>query len=226
VAIDEDEEDLISEDGSDIEEEVDGVADLGGLLEKLRELSMCGEKFTEITYLVNDWTLGGVLPMQHHGLRLKTSSGEYLTLDFCRQGIDWWFGDEAPEEADGTFLVLQYKTQADPLVLLDYCAASEPFSWLANNCKTWSEGVLQLFNLKDAPCEDISPGLLYREDTGEVLPAKTCYALNESKAQAIEETIRQNQRRNAAQGRTACPVKTAKTCYQDTHFSFPDTECS
>ena len=136
VAIDEYEEDLISEDGSDIEEEVDGCADLDGLLAKLRELSFRGETFMEITYLVNDWTLGGVLPMQHHGLWLRTSKGKYLTLDFCRQGIDWWFGDEAPEEADGTFLVLRYKTRADPLLLLDYCAESEPFSWLDNNCAT------------------------------------------------------------------------------------------
>jgi len=96
---------------------------LDGLLVKLRELNLCGEKFTEITYSVNDWTLGGVLPMQHHGLWLRTSKGKCLTLDFCRQGIDWWFGDEAPEAADGTFHVLRYKTRADPQHQLDYCAA-------------------------------------------------------------------------------------------------------
>jgi len=176
LASDEYDEDLISEDGNDIEEEVDGVPALDGLLVKLRELDLCGEKFTEITYSVNDWTLGGVLPMQHHGLALRTSKGKYLTLDFCRQGIDWWFGDEATEPADRTFLILRYKTRADPLLLLVYCAASEPFAWLGNNCKTWSEGVLQLFNVKDAPCEDLSPGLkTLGGSSGKVVPAKGCY---------------------------------------------------
>jgi len=114
--------------------------------------------------VVNDWTLGGVIPLQHHGFVLKTAGKGYLSLDFCRRGIDWEASEEPPELPDGTCLVKRFRVNADPSVLEDYCAETEPFSWFGNNCKTWSHGMMEALTLDDDACEEDCPPVTARAE--------------------------------------------------------------
>jgi len=150
-----DEEEQLSEPDSPSEGSVFG--DLEGLLEYLRELKTDGQVFTEVVYVVNDWTFGGIIPLQHHGFVMKSSDARYLSLDFCRQGIDWCIADEPPELPDDTSLMMRYHTKVDPLLLEDYCAGTEPFSWLDNNCRTWAVGLHQQLKLDEVPSDELSP---------------------------------------------------------------------
>lgn len=151
----EEEEEQASDADSPSEGSVFG--DLEGLLEYLRDLKNDGQVFTEVVYIVNDWTLGGIIPLQHHGFVMKSSDNRYLSLDFCRQGIDWCVADEPPDLPDETSLIMRYHIKADPLLLEDYCAGTEPFSWLDNNCRTWALGLHQQLNLDEVSPDDISP---------------------------------------------------------------------
>jgi len=147
------------EQASDVDSPSEGsvFGDLDGLLEYLRDLKNDGQVFTEVVYVVNDWTLAGFIPLQHHGFVMKSSDDRYLSLDFCRQGIDWSTADEPPELPDDTSLIMRYDIKADPLLLEDYCAGTEPFSWLDNNCRTWALGLHQQLKLDEVAPDDISP---------------------------------------------------------------------
>jgi len=147
--------------------------DLEGLLEYLRDLKNDGQVFTEVVYIVNDWTLGGIIPLQHHGFVMKSSDNRYLSLDFCRQGIDWCVADEPPDLPDETSLIMRYHIKADPLLLEDYCAGTEPFSWLDNNCRTWALGLHQQLNLDEVSPDDISPSST--QDVLDACKVSLCY---------------------------------------------------
>lgn len=150
-------------------------SDLEGLLEYLRELKHDGQVFTEVLYIVNDWTLGGVIPLQHHGFVMKSSDTRYLCLDFCRQGIDWCTTDELPEPPKDTSLIMRYHTKADPSLLEDYCAGTEPFAWLDNNCQTWALGLHEQLKLDEVPSDDISSALAREAMDANKVSGAVCY---------------------------------------------------
>jgi len=163
------------EQASDVDSPSEGsvLGDLEGLLEYLRDLKTEGQVFTEVVYIVNDWTLGGIIPLQHHGFCLKSSDDRYLSLDFCRQGIDWCVNDEPPELPDDTSLIMRYHIKADPLLVEDYCAGTEPFSWLDNNCRTWAVGLHELLKLDEVRPDDMTPSST--RQTGQVCKVVSCY---------------------------------------------------
>lgn len=135
-------------------------SDLDGLLRYLRDLDQKGLRMTEAVYSVNSWMLYGLIPLRHHGLILYSEGSRscgkdpYLTLDFSSRGILWDTFDVYPDVPEGTFFSKTYKINMDPLVLRDYCKATQPFSWPDNDCKHWAKGVLLLMGIPDDPCAD------------------------------------------------------------------------
>lgn len=135
-------------------------SDLDGLLRYIRDLDQKGLRMTEAVYSVNSWMLYGLIPLRHHGLILYSEGSRscgkdpYLTLDFSSRGILWDTFDVYPDVPEGTFFSKTYKINMDPLVLRDYCKATQPFSWPDNDCKHWAKGVLLLMGIPDDPCAD------------------------------------------------------------------------
>lgn len=135
-------------------------SDLDGLLRYLRDLDQKGLRMTEAVYSVNSWMLYGLIPLRHHGLILYSEGSRscgkdpYLTLDFSSRGILWDTFDVYPDVPEGTFFSKTYKINMDPLILRDYCKATQPFSWPDNDCKHWAKGVLLLMGITDDPCAD------------------------------------------------------------------------
>merc|ERR1719270_1608290 len=62
-------------------------ADLDALLKFLDDLIKVNARLTEVTYIVNSWKLGGLIPLKHHGFVFKAEGHGFLTLDFSRRGI-------------------------------------------------------------------------------------------------------------------------------------------
>eukprot|EP00929_Paragymnodinium_shiwhaense_P089561 TRINITY_DN49710_c0_g1_i1.p1 TRINITY_DN49710_c0_g1~~TRINITY_DN49710_c0_g1_i1.p1 ORF type:complete len:501 (-),score=76.87 TRINITY_DN49710_c0_g1_i1:150-1652(-) len=128
-------------------------ADLQALLQYLDWLMAQQLRFTEVTYLMNDFRWWGI-PMKHHGFVLKATRqglafSEYLTLDFSRRGILWDTFDERPDHPEGTSYARTYKIDKDPHVLRRYCAETQPFSWPHNDCETWAKGLLRVLDVRD-----------------------------------------------------------------------------
>merc|ERR1712070_283675 len=99
-------------DGSDVEvQEVaeDARSDLSGLLQYLEGLHQNGIQLVEATYIGNMWTWRSIIPFQHWGYAIKTSRGEYITLDFTRQGILWDIYQDFPAYPQDTFSVTRFK---------------------------------------------------------------------------------------------------------------------
>lgn len=132
--------------------------DLPRLLQYFRFLTNCRARFDEVTYVVNHWLFGGIVPMKHHGFIFKSSNRcvpPYLSLDFGRCGITWEISEECPGYPDHTCLAKRYFVPAEPSVLADYCAKTRPFSWFTNDCETWSTGMMEVLRLREAArCEE------------------------------------------------------------------------
>lgn len=124
-------------------------ADLEALLKFLDVLRKEGSRFTEVTYIVNNWSLGGVIPLKHHGFVMKAEGYGFLTLDFSRRGILWDTFDEYPDYPEGTVFARRHRVDFDPAQLSLYCEETQPFSWPGNDCAKWSQGLLQALRLRD-----------------------------------------------------------------------------
>mmetsp|Transcript_9336 Transcript_9336/g.16880 ORF Transcript_9336/g.16880 Transcript_9336/m.16880 type:complete len:187 (-) Transcript_9336:51-611(-) len=133
-------------------EHVEGLGsyDLDGLLSYLDKLKARGTYFTEVTYVVNRWTLAGFIPFEHHGFVFKTSEREepsFLTLDFGMRGILWDVHELFPDLPDGTYHVETFSDPVDPSKVRTYCAESEPFNYFGNDCATWSNNLKETLNM-------------------------------------------------------------------------------
>lgn len=125
--------------------------DLDGLLQYLVNLSKDGLKFTEVTYVVNTFYLGGVIPTKHHGFVLE-SKQDFMCLDFGRNGIVWDVMELYPELPDDTTFTKRYACSLDPAIVALFCKRTKPFNWFDNNCETWAQSFLEAtgLNLDDA----------------------------------------------------------------------------
>jgi len=129
--------------------------DLGGLTEFLDRLDRAGVQISRVVYCVNNWSIGGVIPLQHHGFVLTIEDQGYLTLDFGRSGISWMVCQVCPAFPEDTCWVRSYDVQVDPHVIRDYCAETMPFQWIGNDCKTWSQGMIEEMGISDFDGVDI-----------------------------------------------------------------------
>lgn len=129
-------------------------ADRQGLLDYLDSLDRDGLRIREVSYVVNGWTLGGLLPLKHHGFILKIEENVYLTLDFSRRGILWDTFDCFPDLPDGTFFLKKYAVDVEPWKIRNYCEETKPFSWPNNDCAHWAKGVMRVMMIMEDPLED------------------------------------------------------------------------
>lgn len=129
--------------------------DLGGLIQFLDRLERAGVQVSRVVHCVNDWTIGGVIPLQHHGLVLTLEDQGYLALDFGRNGISWMVCQVCPGFPEGTCWVRSYDVQVDPYVIRDYCAETTPFQWMSNDCKTWSRGMIEEMGISELEGMDL-----------------------------------------------------------------------
>lgn len=128
--------------------------DLPGLLEHLQEMTDQGTRFSEVTYIVNTWSLGGVIPLWHHGFVVRGDDGNFLTLDFSRRGILWDTFDTYPDLPENTVFVKKYAIDTDPATMKCYCEETKPFSWHSNDCQHWARGVMRVMCITEDPLED------------------------------------------------------------------------
>lgn len=124
-------------------------ADLEALLRFLDELTQAGSRLTELTYIVNNWKLGGLIPLKHHGFVIKAGRHGFLTLDFTRRGILWDTFEEYPDYPEGTVLARRHRIDFEPAQLKLYCQETQPFSWPGNDCSAWSKGLLKAARVRD-----------------------------------------------------------------------------
>jgi hypothetical protein len=122
--------------------EKDMILNRKELFEFLDQLSRDGKKFTSLTYAVNEWSMGGVVRLKHHSIIL-TEGDHHLKFDFGRWGIGWSLSHFFPVLPKGTCKQDRFDIQADPEVIKRYCLDVKEFSWLTNNCSSFSEGLMQ-----------------------------------------------------------------------------------
>lgn len=124
--------------------------DLEGLIDYLDAMRAAKVRITEVTYSINLWQFGGIIPLKHHSILLRFDGRGFLTLDFGRSGLEWGVFEEFPEFPDQTYYVKSYKVDADPLPLKRYCEETEPFSFFSNDCASWSRGLLKVMRVREA----------------------------------------------------------------------------
>lgn len=129
-------------------------ADLDGLVEYLEEMTSLGKRFTEVTYVVNSWTFGGIIPLWHHGFVLQVEDNDFLTLDFSRRGILWDTFDTFPDLPDNTVFIKAYDVDVSPGRVRTYCEETKPFSWHSNDCQRWARGMMQVMSISEDPLQD------------------------------------------------------------------------
>lgn len=122
--------------------------DLEGLVQLLTQLRQQNVRLCEVTYVINRWALGGIIPMTHHGFIFQTSAGMFFTLDFGRKGIVWDVMDELPELPDNTFYTKLYKIDMDTRIVQKYCEETPPFNFPFYDCETWAKGMLDALNVE------------------------------------------------------------------------------
>jgi len=133
---------LLSFDAQSSAEEDEARNDLEGLVQLLTDLRDYGIRLREVTYVINRWALGGIIPMTHHGFVFRTSRGDFFTLDFGRKGIVWDVMDEFPELPDNTFYTKSYDIDMDTSEVQRYCEETPPFNFPFYDCETWANGML------------------------------------------------------------------------------------
>lgn len=134
-----------------VEEEEEARNDLEGLVQFLTELRQRGARLSAVTYVINKWSLGGIIPMTHHGFIFKTSRGDFFTLDFGRKGIVWDVMDECPEVPDNTVHEKTYEIDFDTRGIQKYCEDTPPFNFPFYDCETWAKGMLALLAVDRIP---------------------------------------------------------------------------
>ena len=104
---------------------MEGRNDLEGLVQFLTMVRQDNLRLGEVTYVINGFTFGGIIPLTHHGLIFKITGprtlGMFLTLDFTSDGISWDVMDDFPELPDFTFHSETYKLDQDTSTLQKYC---------------------------------------------------------------------------------------------------------
>jgi len=119
-----------------------------GLVQLLTQYRHQNARLREVTYVINRWALGGLIPMTHHGFIFKTSANMYFTLDFGRKGIVWDVMDELPELPDNTTYTKIYKVDMDTRAVQTYCEETPPFNFPFYDCETWAKGMLAALNVE------------------------------------------------------------------------------
>jgi len=160
-------------------EEREGRTDLKGLLEFLDALTKQRAKFLEGVYVVNQWAFAGVIPLKHHGFIIKSSDNRFLTLDFGRKGINWDVFEACPDVPEGTCLVKRYIINTSPTLLRSYCEETRPFSFVNNDCSTWSNGLKRVMGMEESH-EDPNVSMYLPKEASSTKPehfgfAPTCY---------------------------------------------------
>lgn len=118
-------------------------ANLQRLLSYLAQLEHEHVGTQRVLYVVNEWFLGGLVPLEHHGLILELEKGRgFLTLNFSTSGIMWQRSQEQPQFPNGTLFVKSHAARFDPGELLRYCARTQQFSVFGNDCKAWAAGMM------------------------------------------------------------------------------------
>jgi len=142
-----------------VPEEDEARNDMEGLVQLMTQLREEGVRLREVTYVINRWSLGGIIPMTHHGFIFRTSRGgsnsetlpEFFTLDFGRKGIVWDVMDESPDLPDNTFYTKLYNIDMDTFPVQKYCQETPPFNYPFYDCESWAKGMLAALNLDKAP---------------------------------------------------------------------------
>lgn len=142
-----------------VAEEDEARNDMEGLVQLMTQLRQEGIRLREVTYVINRWSLGGIIPMTHHGFIFRTSRGgsnsetlpEFFTLDFGRKGIVWDVMDESPDLPDNTFYTKLYNIDMDTFPVQKYCQETPPFNYPFYDCESWAKGMLAALNLDKAP---------------------------------------------------------------------------
>jgi len=97
-----------------------------------------------VLHVVNEWFLGGIIPVEHHGLILELEKNRgFLALNFSTAGIKWQRSQQQPVFPDGTLFVKSHAVRFDPCKLQRYCAQSCQFSVFGNDCKAWTAGLMK-----------------------------------------------------------------------------------
>eukprot|EP00928_Gymnodinium_smaydae_P088397 TRINITY_DN72492_c0_g1_i1.p1 TRINITY_DN72492_c0_g1~~TRINITY_DN72492_c0_g1_i1.p1 ORF type:complete len:379 (+),score=32.69 TRINITY_DN72492_c0_g1_i1:58-1194(+) len=118
-----------------------------------------GSYFESLTYVVNQWSLGGVICLKHHCCILAEAGGTcFLKFDFGRWGVGWSLSNSYPAHPKNTCLVETYNTRGSAQKVKRYLDTVQPFSWTANNCSSFSRGIIrELCAIDDAQSIDLWP---------------------------------------------------------------------
>lgn len=134
-----------------VPEDKEERTDLAGLLEYLTQLEQAGAMTRHVLFIKNDWTLGGIIPLEHHGFLIELDAGlGFLSLDFGVRGIMWKRSREQPEFPEGTASVKSYSARVQVQELAGYCQRTKPFSVFSNDCKVWAAGMMDELQIKQA----------------------------------------------------------------------------
>ncbi len=125
------------------EECVEFAHDLRPLLDKLNIMSMCHNRFLEVTVVTN-WmaTLSIPVPVKHKGFVLRAMNNQYLSIDFGEHGTTYEFMHSFPLLPDFTTGVERYWIDLDPMGLLLYLQGSDKWTLFGNNCHSWTDNFI------------------------------------------------------------------------------------
>lgn len=159
--------------------------DIEGLVQFFTDLRQKGVRVRTVTYVINRWSLGGIIPMTHHGFIFKTSrQDDYFTLDFGRKGIVWDVMDCEPECPDDTLYTKVYKVDMDTYPLQKYCEDTPPFNFPFYDCETWAKGLLAILSIDKEPSRPDNKARMTKEAGAPALnqaPTKTPASPNQQK---------------------------------------------
>jgi hypothetical protein len=129
------------------------IKDRDALFAYFDDLSARNGHFCRLTYVINSWTLGGVVRMKHHACILS-EDGErprHLKFDFGRWGIGWTLTELFPEDPKNMISKDVFELgDGDPQVVKNYCSEVQTFSWTRNNCSTFVHGLAEKFKLRES----------------------------------------------------------------------------
>jgi len=137
--------------------------DQTGLLEFLDALKQDGASFTELIYVINHWSLKGIIPLKHHGFIMTDSNGAYLSLDFGMRGLVWMRTSECPLFPEETFFARKYAVSLNPSSVAEHCEETRAFAFITNDCKTFCVGFMTENDIdvdagEDLPVEPLPAG--------------------------------------------------------------------
>jgi hypothetical protein len=135
---------------------------LAGLLQYLDGLQSRRARITEVTHVVNNWIIDGVvLPMKHHGVVFKVGASSFLRTHLVQEGLAWKVYDAFPTLPETTCYVKTYHVNKSVAALRQYCTETEEWSWPSNDCEYWAHGAILNAGVED-PLYESAVGTMRR----------------------------------------------------------------